>query len=92
VDVSELISVSLRHFNPVVFTFADTDHGAKAFLSVIESRNEDASASYWGIKYNPSTVWLALFIGLSEVRGPVKAIVFNYNSYYGVVGVWLTKF
>ena len=89
-DVSELISISLHYFNPVVFSFADTDHGAKAFLTVIESRNEDAS--YCGIKYNPSTVWLALFIGLSEVRGPVIATVFNSNSFYGVVGVWLTKF
>ena len=90
VDVSELISVSLHHFNPVVFSFADTDHRAKAFLPVLKSRNEDAS--YCGIKYNPSTVWLALFIGLSEVRGPVIATGFNYNSFYGVVGVWLTKF
>ena len=90
VNVSELISVGLHHLNPVVFSFADTDHRAKALLSVFESRNEDAT--YCGIKYDPSTVWLALFIGLSEVRGPVKATVFNSNSFYRVVGVWLTKF
>jgi len=90
VDVSKLISVSLNHLNPVVFSFADTDHCTKALLSVIESRNEDAS--YRGIKYNPSTVWLALLIGLSDVRGPLKATIFNFDNFYGVVGVWLTKF